>query len=291
LETLLPEEEPLSWLDAMLRHNERSGSTQPVESSPARLDALPSEACLEPIADTAPGISALFVATNLEAWEAKPPIRAAQDRECEACGYRRLDTEYYAWLRSRMLMAQKHYQVGRIPTQKYEQLRARFNAVHDWAVASFGEQALLEAVKTLDPRRYQPPAVKDEAEPPPAPPHAYPVEGDCPATQSVSPAAIAKVNAISDQALALGWSEAQLYQNRGHYSFPYGQDYGLVCFLDDGEEVGEVTRQSIEIINARGNRLRFYNHAVDQPWLRHERPNQSIQNHPDTLATAPVSNS
>jgi hypothetical protein len=58
--------------------------------------------------------------------------------------------------------------------------------------------------------------------------------------------------------LAAGWSEAQLYQNRGRHSFPCGKDYGLACFLHRDDRVGDITRQSIEIINARGARLRFY---------------------------------
>jgi hypothetical protein len=281
----------LSWLEAMLRHDEGLEPTHPVGLSATDCESSSSEALRTSGDDTTPGVSALFVATNLETWEAKPPIKADQDRECEACGFRRLDPEYYAWLRSRMATAQRHYQAGRIPNHRYEALRVRFNAVHAWAVERFGEQVLLTAVRTLDPKRYHPPAVKDEDELPPAPPYRYPSEGDWPVTQPVSAGAISKVNAIREQALVLGWSEAQLYRNRGRFAFPCGEEYGLVCFLDDGEEVGEITRQSIEIINAHGNRLRFYNHAVDQPWLHHEPANPEIQNRSDTLASAPVSNS
>jgi hypothetical protein len=196
-----------------------------------------------------------------------------------------------------MLVAQKRYQGGRLADRQYEELRARFNAVHAWAVERFGEPILLEAVRTLDPRAYRAPAVKDAEEanssdvveaPPPA--HLYPVHGDWRFTEPVSPQAVAKVDAVREQALAAGWSEAQLYQNRGRYSFPCGQDYGLICFLHGDDRVGEITCQSIEIINARGSRLRFHNHNVDQPWLRHVGAAEGEANRPDTLATAPVSN-
>ena len=227
--------------------------------------------------------TALFVATNLDTWEAKPPIKADQDRECEVCGFRRLDPEYYAWLRARMAMAQQHYQAGRIPNRRYQELRTRYNTVHAWAVERFGEQVLLAAVKTLDPKGYEPPVVKDEVEPIPAPPHNYPAEGDWPVTQPVSPAAVNKVKAVCEKAMSLGWSEPQLYQNRGRYAFPYGQDYGLICFLDDDEKVGEITCQSIEIINSRGNRLRFHNLDVEQPWLRLETQNKKVQKNLDTF--------
>jgi hypothetical protein len=240
-------------------------------------------------------MSQLYVATNLETWEAKPPVRADQDAICEPCGFRRLDPEYYAWLRSRMALAQKRYQAGRLPQRQYDELRTRFNGVHVWAVERFGEPVLLEAVRTLDPRAYHPPAVKDTEEgdssdvveaPPPA--HLYPAHGDWRFTEPVSPEAVAKVDAVREQALADGWSETQLYQNRGRYSFPCGQDYGLVCFLHGDDQVGEITHQSIEIINARGTRLRFYNHNVDQPWLRRVSQRASLQSNLDAFARFPV---
>ena len=64
--------------------------------------------------------------------------------------------------------------------------------------------------------------------------------------------------------------QPRLYQNRGRFRFPCGRDDGLVCFLEDDQRIGEVTRQSIEIIGPppKENRLRFYNPDVDQPWLK-----------------------
>jgi len=147
-------------------------------------------------------MSQLYVATNLETWEAKPPVRLDQDAICEPCGFRRLDPEYYAWLRSRMALAQKGYERGRLPSRQFEDLRNRFNAVHFWAVERFGEQALLEAVRTLDPSRYEPPMVKEPGDPSPPPPHVYPTDGDWPFTDPVAAEAVAKVDAIRDRATA-----------------------------------------------------------------------------------------
>jgi len=84
----------------------------------------------------------------------------------------------------------------------------------------------------------------------------------------VTPEAVAKVDAIRDQALALGWSEAGLYQNRGHLRFPAGGCYGLVCFLHPGDQTGQISAQSIEIIRHNGTRLRHYNRSAPQPWLK-----------------------
>ena len=67
------------------------------------------------------------------------------------------------------------------------------------------------------------------------------------------------MDAIRDVALARGWTESGLYRNRSDLRFPYGPDYGLVCFLDGDAVVGEVTRESIEILRSRGARTRLRN--------------------------------
>jgi hypothetical protein len=75
----------------------------------------------------------------------------------------------------------------------------------------------------------------------------------------VAPEAIAKVQAIEERALECGWSLQALYQNRGRVIFPCGQDWGLVCFLDDEVEIGAVTRRAVSLVRVReGNVTRFY---------------------------------
>jgi hypothetical protein len=98
-------------------------------------------------------------------------------------------------------------------------------------------------------------------------------EGDTPDgtsgfTEAISHDAVSMVDGVRQQALELGWSEAQLYRDHGRYAFPCGQDYGLVCFLRSGDQVGEITRRSIEIVGSGGRKLRFYNSQAEQPWLR-----------------------
>ena len=82
--------------------------------------------------------------------------------------------------------------------------------------------------------------------------------------------AIAKVDAIRKQALSLGWTLSRLYQNRGRFGFPLGEDWGLVCFVDDDERLGEVTARYIEVrgMAPRDHILKFYNPDVDQPWRK-----------------------
>lgn len=104
----------------------------------------------------------------------------------------------------------------------------------------------------------------------PGHPYLFPEAGDYPFTENILPEAVAKVDAIRDQAVALGWSESRLYQNRGRLRFPFDGDYGLVCFVGEDKRIGEVTEQHIEIVVGsppRESRLRFYNPDVDRPWL------------------------
>lgn len=109
--------------------------------------------------------------------------------------------------------------------------------------------------------------------------HLFPADGEWPFTLPVAPEAITKVDAIRDVAVELGWTEATLYQNRGRYPFPYGQDYGLVCFLSGNHHVGEVTRESIEVVcrRPRGGVYRHYNLNVPQPWIRSDFQNSYTQ--------------
>ncbi len=219
--------------------------------------------------DAAPSV--LYVSTELDTWETTTP-EPDQDQICERCGYRRLDPEYYAWLRHRMTVAQQFRRSGRLSAAQYQTWRTRFNPVHAWAIARFGESVLVAAVETLDPKAYQPPRIEDweptpRVEPAAAPSHLFPADGDWRFTEPVAPEAVAKVDAIHEQALALGWTVAGIYQNRGHLRFPAGDEYGLVCLLHSGDRIGEVSAQSIEIIRSNGSRLRCYNHEAPQPWV------------------------
>ena len=260
----------MSLLKLLQEQTARDDSTIPI-----REDDVPGSQSLEPD-------YALYAATNLESWETDIPHGYARDDRIDGVCFRRLDPDYYAWLRHKMDLAKKAADSGRITPEAFDELRDRFNVIHFWAIDHLGEEALRHAVETLDPKGYSPPQIKPtnglptKAPPAPksaapaAPRYLFPPDGHWNFTQRVRPSALTKVDAIRDLALSLGWSEARLYQNRGRYSFPCGQEYGLVCFLHDDRSIGEVTRQSIEIIGPppQENSLRFYNPDVDQPWLK-----------------------
>ena len=244
-------------------------------------------------ADDAPGKesrkreTALYASTNLTFFETNRPHDYGRDYVAffGTC-FRQLDPDYHAWLRHKMALAKQAAGSGRFTAEAFDKLRTRFNEIHAWAMERFGEQALRAAVRSLDPQTYAPPRIDGldnrPAAPPPGrkqmpeavPPYLFPEDGDWRFTQRVRSSAVPKVDAIRDQAISLGWSYTRLYQNRGRFRFPCGEDYGLVCFLDENKRVGEVTWQSIEIVGPppQENRLRFYNPEVDQPWIKKKTP-------------------
>jgi hypothetical protein len=204
---------------------------------------------------------ALFVSTVLGSWTTDQPTVFARDVQINVTAYRRVDPEYYAWLRSRMNLARSAHQAGQIAGEAFDELRSKFNAVHEWALEHFGERALAYAVRNLDARDCQPPVAE-----PDTPAHDNGRRN--PIADGGSAESTAMVDAICERALALGWERERLYgTGRGRL---FSQDRGLVSFLRPGDRVGEVWLQSIEIIGPPPTevRQRFYNPDVDQPWVR-----------------------
>ena len=206
--------------------------------------------------------AALFVATNLVHFENERRLSNA-DLAIDGVCYRRLDPEYYAWLRTKMARARIAFEMGDLSEETFHRLHDAFNAIHDWAIEHFGEATLQRAFRWFKPRQYLPPTLDgvDAAAIQVVQGHLYPPDGNWRFVCPVSRQAIAKVDAIRDQALSAGWTEARLYQNRGRLRFPCGGDYGLVCFVHGKEQLGQTTPNIIEILGNKpaGYCLQFRN--------------------------------
>lgn len=198
----------------------------------------------------------MFVSTCLRTWTTDRPHIFARDVQINDTAYRRLDPEYFAWLRSRMTMAKLAANAGQISREEFDGLREKFNTLQDWAIRRFSEPALLGAVRDLDTRTYEPPVAEPDSPPQPSRP-----------AEAVKDTVLAKVDAIRERAVSLGWTTDQLYATGPSGRFGVSHDRGLVCYLKPQDEIGEVTRQSIEIILPNGVRQRFYNMLVEQPWI------------------------
>lgn len=207
--------------------------------------------------------SILYVATNLATVERTGKTDAPADILIDRVRYCQLDPEYYAWLRHRMSLAKQAANTGRLNTTAFAELRRRFAWIHDWAVRHLGETQLRAAVAAFESDGYQPPGTKPKPVVEPTSGHTWPTDGNWRFTRPVPQSSVDKVDAIREQALALGWTEAVLYQNRGRFGFPCGQHYGLVCFVDDDRQLGEIIGPA-----PRRSVLRFYNKKVKQPWMR-----------------------
>jgi hypothetical protein len=194
----------------------------------------------------------LFVSSTLSSWQADQPEAFHQDVQLNDTAYRRLDPEYYAWLRSRMNMAKLAFFAGKLTEEAFDGLRARFNRIHEWAMASLGEATLDAAVRSLDAKDYLPPATE------PWDRHAAPPAAGKAASHAE---AIAMVDAIREQALGLGWKQERLYAA----GKPLSPLRGLASYLNPGDSIGEVTRESIQVILRSNVYQRFYNPDTDQP--------------------------
>lgn len=237
----------------------------PAVTSPDRQELLP-------LAGESRAVDArwtLYASTALELHRTDSPGDYPRDVHLNGVCYRLVDSAYYAWLRRGMESAKRRHDKGALSREAWDSLRDRFNRMQGWAIDRYGKEALAQAVRTFRPDTYQPPVNRPTSPQPTTTPTApvvprfrFPATGDFRFEHPVTLEAVAKVDAIRKQAQALGWSEARLYQNRGRIAFPCGQDWGLVCFIDPGDDLGEITETHVEIIHdrcGRRNRLRFAN--------------------------------
>ena len=207
-----------------------------------------------------------FVATSLEVWFTREPNRLARDCQIDDTVYRRLDPEYFAWLRSRMFVVKRAAEAGQVSREAFGDLCARFNAIQEWAIKAFGETVLLTAAGNLKPETYRPPL----AEPDRTPSAADPVDPRRTTDGEQITRARTLVDEIRERALAVGWTVDGLYFSEGYARRPFGGKYGLVCYIGAQDRIGEVTRESIEIIGPPPIEIRnrFYNARVEQPWAK-----------------------
>ncbi len=66
----------------------------------------------------------LFVSTDLEIAQFEWAVTSASDVEYNGKIYRRLEPDYFAWLRSRMLAAQSTFKAGKLPESTWESLKS-----------------------------------------------------------------------------------------------------------------------------------------------------------------------
>ena len=92
----------------------------------------------------------------------------------------------------------------------------------------------------------------------------FPTDSKMAFSETITDGALREVEAIKEQALSLGWTEAQLFQNQGRLKFPSGADYGLICFLKGGRRITRVTERSARIESPNGSTFTHFRNDGDQ---------------------------
>jgi len=222
---------------------------------------------------------ATFVSTSMNVLERGETHVVAEIAHDSGTPHYRLTPLFWAYLRHAFDNATRACAAGKLDGDTYSELLDRLSRIHNMAHAQYDAEDLKAARRQFTLSKWQrhcerlaqgsTPAENDgDADTGSTPrAHRFPAyaAGAC---RPVSKTALALVDAIRDQAIALGWSMSQLYRNVGIDH----RDWGLVCCLGPNETIGEITGQYIEIVinsqSAPPRSLRFYNNDVEQPWTR-----------------------
>ena len=192
--------------------------------------------------------------------ETPPDTPLLSDRLINKKVYRLLDIPYYCWLRSRIDRAIDAVDARKITISIFDRLCVAFDRVHRWAVTHLDQEDLLQTFITFKPEGYIAPRINRQGECISS--FAYPKEGCWRFEHPVTASAIYKVEQIRAQALTLGWSEQNLFQNRSNeLRHPFGGHWGLVTLLRPDYRIGQVTHETIELIGPKPfeNVMRFQN--------------------------------
>ncbi|MDP8239414.1 MAG: hypothetical protein P9X24_10015 [Candidatus Hatepunaea meridiana] len=199
-----------------------------------------------------------YVSTDLRMVDVTAPNAQRCDLLIEGIWYRRLDAQYFVWIEKRVELARKAAQQGKRSDAALNSLLARYQEVKNWIDENISPENLKAARRLSDHNSYDlPPAALPPSQPvanqeidairSQKKPESYlfPADGYWEHTVPIDPAVVKLVDTISNEAISKGWTEAALYQNRGHY--PAGKWYGLVCILDKTDRIEKIDEQFIYI--------------------------------------------
>ena len=197
----------------------------------------------------------------------------------------RLTPLFWAYLRHAFNNATRACEARKLDGSTYSELLERISRIYNMALAQYGTDAIKSAEQTFTPPKWKrhceclsqgakPIENEFDTDAPTGAAYRYPANATG-AYHTVSKTALALVDAIRDKAIAAGWTMPQLYRNVGIAN----RDWGLVCYIGTEDRIGVITRQSIEIVHRStggARSLHFYNHEVDQPWLKMGTPEVTV---------------
>ena len=223
-----------------------------------------------------------YVSTDLRMVELTTLDATARDILQEDIPYRRLDADYFIWIEQTVAQVQKAHSQGRIPHKAYSGLMNRYRGIQKWTEDNISKKDLKAAKKRSSLAKYSPPQTtrKEESEPEfqngtsdDPRPYLYPAGGVWEYTVPIDPEVIKIIDSIRVEAMSKGWSEASLYQNRGH--FIAGKWYGLICVLDKTDKIERIDEDIIYIRTFKGSAIPPEGEIVKFPNLDYEEPHAS----------------
>ena len=214
-----------------------------------------------------------YVSTDLRMVELTARDARCQDMIIEGTSYRRLDAQYFVWIERRIELARNAAKDGKIKEDALQALITRYQAVKDWVDENIDNKYLSAARKQFESASYNPPPAalpkpKVIIKPEPVRSYRYPDDGHWEFTVPIDPDVVKIIDSIRDEAISKGWSEASLYQNRGH--FIAGKWYGLICILDKTDEIEKIDEDIIYIRTFKGSAIPPEGEIVKFPNLDYE---------------------
>ncbi len=216
-----------------------------------------------------------YVSTDLRMIELTTREARNQDMLIDGTTYRKLEAQFFVWIEGRMELARKAAQNGKLTETALNSLNLRFEQIKDWVNENIDERSLATARKLFENSRYNPPPAAlqkpkeiKNSEPESSKPYLYPETGNWEYTVPIDPEVVKIIDSIRDEAISKGWSEASLYQNRGH--FIAGKWYGLICILDKTDKIERVDEYLIHIRTFKGSAVPPEGEIVKFPNLEYE---------------------
>ena len=220
-----------------------------------------------------------YVSTDLRMIELTTNQARQLDMVIDGISYRRLDAQYFVWIEGRIKLAQNAAQNGKISNEALRSLLTRFQQIKDWVNENIDERNLFAARRLFESANYSPPPAalprpkeikkpKENSKSDSVQPYLYPTTGHWEYTVPIDPEVVKIINSIREEAMSKGWSEAALYQNRGH--FIAGKWYGLICILNKTDRIERINEDIIYIRTFKGSAVPPEGEIVKFPNLDYE---------------------
>lgn len=204
----------------------------------------------------------LWVGTDLTTFTPDCNRQYPEDVVRGSKAFRRLSPDYFLWLEARFAaFRRKTNQAGQLPPEAKE-FAERFQRIQQVVKDAYPSSALEAARTRLSQLPMESPnkstgILHRRSE------FVYPSKSTLPVRREVTYHALGEVDAIRDEALALGWTEDSLYGTRGRFAFPCGPGYGVICFIHDDQRIGKVSDRTIQLRCSGGHSLHFYRREVN----------------------------